>query len=169
MKHIDNDILIVHKQLRDAYEHRFSELESIIINPIDYAKSVIEIGNVEDITTVIENLNWLPNQTLMSLSVALSASVGRLLSEKELKEVIKLANEVISLNSQKAKMVHYLESRMSFLAPNVSAIVGTRVAAKLIAAAGGIVELSKIPSCNIQVLGSQKKALNGLSTEYSSK
>lgn len=77
LKHIDNDILIVHKQLRDSYELRFSELESIIINPVDYAKAVIEIGNVEDITRVIDNLNWLPNQTLMSVTVAFSASVGR--------------------------------------------------------------------------------------------
>jgi U4/U6 small nuclear ribonucleoprotein PRP31 len=45
LKHIDNDILIVHKQLRDAYAIKFSELESIILNPIDYAKAVKVIGN----------------------------------------------------------------------------------------------------------------------------
>lgn len=43
---------------------------------------------------------------------------------------------------------------MHIIAPNVSAILGTRVAAKLIAAAGGISDLVKIPACNIQVLGS---------------
>lgn len=42
---------------------------------------------------------------------------------------------------------------MHLIAPNLSAIVGTAVAAKLIASAGGIVELSKIPACNIQMLG----------------
>ena len=46
-------------------------------------------------------------------------------------------------------MLSYLERRMHIIAPNVSAIVGTRVAAKLIASAGGISELSKIPACNI--------------------
>lgn len=61
-------------------------------------------------------------------------------------------------------MLNYLENRMMLIAPNVSAIVGTRVAAKLIAAAGGIKELSVIPAGNIQVLGSQKKALHGMST-----
>jgi U4/U6 small nuclear ribonucleoprotein PRP31 len=50
-------------------------------------------------------------------------------------------------------MLNFLERRMNLIAPNVSAIVGTRVAAKLIAAAGGIVELSRIPSGNIQVMG----------------
>ncbi len=46
LKHIDNDILIVHKQLRDAYEPKFLELESIVLNPIEYAKTVRELGNL---------------------------------------------------------------------------------------------------------------------------
>ena len=61
-------------------------------------------------------------------------------------------------------MLNYLENRMTLIAPNVSAINGTRVTAKLIASAGGIHELARIPACNIQVIGSQKKVLNGLST-----
>lgn len=85
----------------------------------------------------------------MSVTVASSASTGRQLSEKELQEVMRIADEVILLNEQKIKLLTFLETRMSSVAPNVSAIVGTRVAAKLIAASGGIIELSKIPACNI--------------------
>jgi U4/U6 small nuclear ribonucleoprotein PRP31 len=46
-------------------------------------------------------------------------------------------------------MLRYLENRMHLIAPNLCAIVGSGVAAKLIASAGGIVELAKIPACNI--------------------
>lgn len=57
LKHIDNDILIVNKELRDAYAVKFSELESIIINPIDYAKAVRIIGNTQgDISQILERL-----------------------------------------------------------------------------------------------------------------
>jgi U4/U6 small nuclear ribonucleoprotein PRP31 len=42
---------------------------------------------------------------------------------------------------------------MHYIAPNVSAIIGASITAKLVAAAGGIEELSLIPACNIQVLG----------------
>jgi U4/U6 small nuclear ribonucleoprotein PRP31 len=77
---------------------------------------------------------------------------------------MKLCEEVIGLDSNKQKMLNYLENRMNLIAPNVSAICGTRVTAKLIASAGSIHELARIPACNIQVLGSQKKALHGLST-----
>ena len=71
------------------------------------------------------------------------------MSDKELQEVIKLCDEVISLDDDKQKMLNFLENKMTLIAPNVSAIVGTRVAAKLIAAAGGIIELSRIPAGNI--------------------
>ena len=132
------------------YATKFSELESIILNPIDYAKAVRVIGNTSgDISKVIENLAWLQNSTLMSVTVSFSASTGRQLTEKELHEVMKLCEEVIGLDNDKQKMLNYLENRMLMIAPNVSAIVGTRVAAKLIASAGGIKELSVIPSCNI--------------------
>ena len=60
-------------------------------------------------------------------------------------------------------MLLYLESTMTIIAPNICEIIGAKCASKLISAAGGIVELSKIPASNILVLGSEKKVLNGLS------
>jgi len=42
---------------------------------------------------------------------------------------------------------------MQHVAPNLTQILGTNLAAKLIAATGGIQELSKIPSGNYQVIG----------------
>ena len=107
LKHIDNDILIVHKQLRDAYAVKFSELESIILNSVDYAKAVKVIGNtVGDLSQALDLLkSWLSNQTLMSVTVSFSASGGRSLTEKEHQEVNKLCEEVISLDHDKHKML----------------------------------------------------------------
>ena len=103
LKHIDNDVLIVHKQLRDAYVVKFSELESIILNPVEYAKSVRAIGNASgDISNILDHLkSMLSNQTLMSVTVSFSASSGRALTETESQEVIKLCEEVISLDHDK--------------------------------------------------------------------
>ena len=52
---------------------------------------------------------------------------------------------------------------MAFIAPNLSAIVGASVAAKLMGAAGGLTALSKMPAGHIQLLGQQKKTLSGFS------
>ena len=60
-------------------------------------------------------------------------------------------------------MLLYLEARMVSVAPNVCEIIGPKVTSKLVSAAGGIDELAKIPSCNLLVLGAEKRALSGLS------
>lgn len=60
-------------------------------------------------------------------------------------------------------MLLFLESAMTDVAPNVTAIIGPNCTSKLISAAGGVVELSKMPACNIMVVGREKKALNGMS------
>jgi len=53
---------------------------------------------------------------------------------------------------------------MTFIAPNLSRITGASTAAKLMGAAGGLTNLSKMPSCNILILGQQKKTLSGFSS-----
>lgn len=40
---------------------------------------------------------------------------------------------------------------MNILAPNLSVIVGTTTAAKLLGVAGGLAALAKMPSCNVHV------------------
>lgn len=46
-------------------------------------------------------------------------------------------------------MLTFIIHQMDHVAPNLCELVGATVAAKLIASAGGIVELSRIPACNI--------------------
>jgi len=55
-------------------------------------------------------------------------------------------------------------SRMNVLAPNLSAIVGTTTAAKLLGVAGGLGALAKMPACNVHLLGAQRKITAGFST-----
>lgn len=45
----------------------------------------------------------------------------------------------------------YVSSRMNVLAPNLSIIVGTTTAAKLLGVAGGLSGLAKMPACNVHV------------------
>lgn len=45
----------------------------------------------------------------------------------------------------------YVRSRMSALAPNLSALIGSTTAAKILGVAGGLTALSKMPACNVQV------------------
>ena len=50
-----------------------------------------------------------------------------------------------------------LEAEARRLVPNLSAVVGPRTAARLVASAGGIAALARMPSARIQLLGSRRR------------
>ena len=74
---LDNDVGAIHKYIRDLYSKRFSELESLVVNPLEYITTVRELGN--DITrakhsTVLQQI--LTQATVMVLSVTSSTTQG---------------------------------------------------------------------------------------------
>lgn len=49
------------------------------------------------------------------------------------------------------QILSFVESRMASIAPNLSLVVGSEIAAKLMGLAGGLHALSRMPACNVQV------------------
>ncbi|GMN41639.1 hypothetical protein TIFTF001_010860 [Ficus carica] len=163
---IENEIVVIHQFIRDRYRPKFPELESLVHHPIDYARVVKKIGNEMDVTLVdLEGL--LPSAIIMVVSVTASTTSGKPLPEEVLQKINDACDRALSLDSAKKKVLDFVESRMGYIAPNLSAIVGSAVAAKLMGTAGGIQALSNMPSCNVQLLGAKKKNLAGFSTATS--
>lgn len=162
---IDNDINVCHKFVRDKYAKRFPELESLVPNALDYLMTVKELGNNLDNVKNNENLQqFLTQATIMVVRVTASTTQGTNLSEDELNYILDACNVAIEINQCKLKIYQFVESRMSFIAPNITAITGASIAAKLMGLAGGLTNLSKMPSCNVKTLGSTRKTLAGFST-----
>ncbi|KAJ2332551.1 U4/U6-U5 snRNP complex subunit prp31 [Coemansia sp. RSA 2681] len=160
---IAGEILVVHRFLLDHYKKRFPELETLVRSPTDYARAVRAIGSLADITKA--NLDGiLPNATRMVVIVTGSTTAGRPLASEELLRVEDACNCLLELVDAKSKIVDFIESRMPLIAPNLTAVVGSSTAAKLIVEAGSLTALSKIPSCNIQVLGKSQQTATGLSS-----
>jgi U4/U6 small nuclear ribonucleoprotein PRP31 len=160
---IEEEITILHKEIRDIYMSKFSELESIVYDPIEYAKCVKKIGAEKDLTKV-DFQGILPNQTIMNITVAASMNRSNELPPKRLEKLLYYCDDILMLNEHKKLILNYLENRMHYIAPNVNELLGCSVTAKLVAAAGGVTELANIPASNVQVLGAQKKSLQGFST-----
>lgn len=53
------------------------------------------------------------------------------MSDKEISEILDGCNMAIELNDIKLRIYEYVESRMSLIAPNLSAIIGASTAAKV--------------------------------------
>lgn len=161
---IDNEIATIHKFVRDIYATKLHELEQLVHNPLDYARVVKIIGNETDMTAVeSELLGIIPQTTILTISVTATTTIGKPLPPEELARAFEGCDAIVALEEGKRSVYEYLESRMFFLAPNLSTLIGTAISARLMAIAGGLAELSKIPACNLQVLGAKKKSLDGFS------
>ena len=161
---IDEEIINLHKLAKDKYSKRFPELETLVVQPLDYLLTAKELRNNLDQAKnnpVLEK--FLSQATIMVISVTASTTQGVSLGNVDLEPVIEAADTAVSLNKAKIDVLAYVESRMTFIAPNLSKIVGASTAAKIMGVAGGLTALSKMPSNNIALLGQQKKTLSGFS------
>ena len=166
---IDNEIILVHKYIRDHYSTRFPELETLVTNPLNYAKSVAIIGNGP-----MDNIKMLAQQTdnivkaslksvldgpsLMVVTVEATTTRGRDLTDVELQRVMRACEMTLSLDRAKGTLTAYVESRMNVFAPNLTALIGSLTAAQLLNFAGGLKGLAEKPACNLPPLGSKKQS-----------
>jgi U4/U6 small nuclear ribonucleoprotein PRP31 len=156
---LSDELAKAHGELCQAYEPKFPELEELLPNPRQYVKAVRVIGNEIDLTKVNEPLNeFLSSNQVITISVAGSTTAGRPLTEDELQRVERAAAYVEEIGAVQNELIQFVESRMEGLAPSVCALVGPGVAARLLGLAGGLAELSKIPACNLQLLGQVRQS-----------
>jgi U4/U6 small nuclear ribonucleoprotein PRP31 len=163
LQEIDEEIASTTKFVSDLYRLKFPELETLIPNRLDFIKVIERIGNEMDLTTISLN-DLLSSQLVMIVSVSSSTTSGKPLSEKQLSEVLVGCREIIKLYKEKQFLLSFIESKMNKIAPNLCNLIGSQLTAQLIGLAGGLINLSKIPSCNLQVIGQTKPTnLMGLS------
>lgn len=160
---IDNEIVVVHNFIRDKYRLAFPELESLVHHPIDYARVVKRIGNETDLT-LVQLDDILPAATVMVVTVTATTTTGKPLSQENLNKVMEGCDLAFTLDEDKRQILTFVESRMHNIAPNLSGLIGTEIAAKLMGVAGGLLALSRMPACNVQVLGAKRKNLAGFSS-----
>jgi len=160
---VDNEIMIVNKFIRDHYSPRFPELEQLVTDPVMYIKAVRALANADDLTKV-ELSGILPPAIIMSMVVTATTTSGTKLSAASWQAIEKACHLADRLEEARKKIFMYVSSRMNVLAPNLSAIVGTTTAAKLLGVAGGLASLAKMPASNVHLLGAQKKITAGFST-----
>lgn len=170
-----DELARLHKVLRDHYSVRFPELETLITNPINYAKTVAilkngPLDNIKQLSTSSDNLVGAPLNTvldgpsLMVVTVEGTSTRGRPMSEAELKLVLETCEKILKLDRERTARIESVQSRMTEIAPNLTALIGSQTAAQFLNQAGGLLELAKIPACNLAAQGSKKQEGLGFAT-----
>lgn len=161
---LDAEVVSVDRRLREVYGARFPELETILLDSVEYACVVATAGNAKDFATV--NLaSVLPAGVVITVQVTAATTKGRLLDSNEAAEAEHFSNRVLNLSEKRVTLLQYVEARAALMAPNLTAVVGGSVAAALLGLAGGVKALAYMPSCNLKVAGKAKRILAGASTQ----
>merc|ERR1711887_26953 len=99
---------------------------------------------------------------VQSIQDAARKSVGMDISDIDLMNVEYFANQVVELADYRKELQEYLRSKMSAVAPNLAALIGDVVGARLISHAGSLTNLAKYPASTVQILGAEKALFRAL-------
>ncbi len=99
-----------------------------------------------------------------NLPLDVRESVGAELGESEERELQRLADLGRVLASRRVELEGYVERTARALAPNVSALAGPMIAARLVTQAGSVEDLARYPAGTIQLLGAERALFRHLKT-----
>lgn len=162
---LDKELNTYAMRVREWYGWHFPELAKIVQDNILYAKAVKLMGNRTN-AAKLDFSEILPEEVETELKEAAMISMGTEVSDLDLMNIKELCDQVLSLSEYRAQLYDYLKSRMNTIAPNLTALVGELVGARLIAHGGSLLNLAKQPGSTVQILGAEKALFRALKTKH---
>ena len=108
----------------------------------------------------------LPEELEAVVKAAAEISMGTEISDSDMAHIHSLCDQVISITAYRTQLYEYLRNRMNAMAPNLTALVGELVGARLISHAGSLLSLAKFPASTVQILGAEKALFRALKTKH---
>ncbi|GAM83210.1 hypothetical protein ANO11243_011960 [Dothideomycetidae sp. 11243] len=156
-------------RVREWYGWHFPELVKIVSDNGTYAKLALFIkdkkllteDSLHDLAAIVED----DEAVARSIIDAARVSMGQDISQEDMDNVMAFAARVVSLTTYRKTVGSYLVSKMSIVAPNLAALIGETVGARLIQKAGSLTALAKYPASTVQILGAEKALFRALKTK----
>ena len=159
----DKIINSISSRLREWYGLHFPELDNLIDSINGYSQIVLS-GKRENISKEdFENAGFSKDKVEM-LCLIKEKSRGGNISEKNFIIVQSLAKQILNLFELRKNIEEHVNEQMEEEAPNISAILGTAVGARVLAHAGSLNRLGRMPASTIQILGAEKALFRSLKT-----
>ncbi|KAH0297250.1 Nop-domain-containing protein, partial [Aureobasidium melanogenum] len=167
--HLDKAVNLFSMRVREWYGWHFPELVKIVSDNTKYAqlallikdKKTLTEDNIHDIAAIVDD----DEAIARSIIDAAKVSMGQDISDADMENVMAFAERVVSLNKYRKSVGNYLVSKMSIVAPNLAALIGETVGARLISKAGSLTNLAKYPASTVQILGAEKALFRALKTK----
>lgn len=164
MDDLDKVLNLLAGRVREWFGLHFPEMDRIVEKHDTYARLVAKLGNRRNFT--YENLvaEGIPKEKAEELGGAARKSMGAEISEPDLAVLQSFCELMLDLYKFRGKSEAYVEDVLKQVAPNMTAIVGAPLSARLISIAGSLDHLAKMPASTLQVLGAEKALFRSLKT-----
>ncbi len=140
---LETDLNSLSERLREWYGLHFPELSKEVRSHERFAGIVGASGRRENIAE-------------KEFEAIASKSVGMDFSDEDAESAKAFSSALKELFGARDRLSKYLEKTCAESMPNLSAIAGPLLAARLVAQAGGLEKIAKLPSSTIQLLGAEK-------------
>ena len=162
---LDKELNIYAMRVKEWYGWHFPEMARIVNDNLAYARIIIAMG-MRTHAVKADLAEILPEEIETAVKAAAEVSMGTEITSEDLDNIRGLAEQVVSFTNERAQLSNYLSARMAAVAPNLTALVGDLVGARLIAHAGSLMNLAKSPASTIQILGAEKALFRALKTKH---
>lgn len=162
MDQIDKSTNLLLEQLKDWYAIYFPELARNVEEPEEYLKLLINLKTKDKFTeaAIVELVG--DKRYRLDVEYASKNSMGIELSEEDLANAVSYAEKILTMRNERQRLEGYLDKLMQEECPNIKAVAGASIGARLIATAGSLEKLAEFPSSTVQVLGAEKALFSHL-------
>jgi len=187
---MDGDLNTFAMRVKEWYGWHFPELKAIVKDNYMYARCAAFIQDKEslfksnvtrekddddddDDDMAEDQVDKLPGlveivgdeEIANTICAAAKTSMGMECSPVDMVNIINFTQRMVKLAEFKKQLSLYLTDKMSIVAPNLSALIGDTVGARLISKAGSLTNLAKAPASTVQILGAEKALFRALKTK----
>ena len=153
---VDRIANALNSRLREWYGLHFPELDNVIDSIVGYAQIAARAGRRQSLTGAMMEEAKFPESKTEMLSLIADKSRGGEISDANLAMVQSIAQQILDIHRLRRQLEDHVAAEMAAMAPNLSAILGTAVGARMLARAGSLKRLASMPSSTIQVLGAER-------------
>ncbi|ORX43486.1 Nop domain-containing protein [Hesseltinella vesiculosa] len=162
---LDKELNTYAMRVKEWYGWHFPEMGKLLVDNLAYAKVIKAMGfRTNAATTDLSSI--LPEELEAEIKEAAEISMGTEISDEDIENINALCDQVINITEYRTQLYEYLKNRMNAIAPNLTALVGELVGARLIAHTGSLMNLAKQPASTIQILGAEKALFRALKTKH---
>ncbi|TFG28993.1 C/D box methylation guide ribonucleoprotein complex aNOP56 subunit [Candidatus Thorarchaeota archaeon] len=161
---VDKSINVLVMRLREWYSVHHPSLTNLVEDQDQYAKILRETNGKESMTRDMLESAGVPEATIEQVMAAIPGDIGAELRDIDLSIIKTLAIAIDNMYQTRKELEDYVGTVMEEISPNVAALVGPLVGARLISLAGSLEDLARKPSSTVQVFGAEKALFRSLKT-----